>query len=281
MNDGPLVIFIHGAWVTPLCWRYFAPHFVNRGFTTLSPSWPLKERPVDDQLRHPDPRLAKVGIPEIVGHYKAIIQKQVKPPVLIGHSFGGLIVQLLLDQGFGAAGIAISSIPPRGVSPIHFFSLKPLKKMRSLFGAPFSWRTIVPPPQPNPEEQALRKAQGIQTHLVPESGRIFWQLLSRAARVNFRNHDRPPLLLVACGQDIAFPAATYRRNCEMYGASKARTDFVLFPDLTHFSIAEPGHEALAAYCAEWASARFRERERGRPADTAREPCLTESQKFPA
>ena len=248
MNQDDVVIFIHGAWVTPLCWRYFEPLFRDRGFNTLAPAWPFKERPVDDQLRHVDPRLAQVGIPEIVEHHKAIIRKLAKPPVLIGHSFGGLIVQLLLDQGFGAAGIAISSLPPRGVSLVRFLSLKPLKKLWSLFGTPFSWRKILPPPKPDAEERALRKAQGIQTHFVPESGRIFWQLFSRAARVNFRNHNRTPLLLVACGKDLTFPAETYRRNWEMYRASKAQSDFVLFPDLTHFSIAEPGHEALAAYC---------------------------------
>ena len=70
------VIFIHGAWVTPLCRRYFAPHFAAQGFQTLAPAWPYEERPVADQLANADPRLAKTGIPQIVEHYKKIIRRQ-------------------------------------------------------------------------------------------------------------------------------------------------------------------------------------------------------------
>lgn len=240
----PRILLIHGAWVTPLCWRYFQPILENEGFETLAPPWPFKERAVAEQLLHPDPRLAQTGIPEILEHYKAIIRKEAAEPVLIGHSFGGLIVQLLLDQGYGAAGIAISSLPPRGVSPIRFFSLRSLKLLRGIFRMPFSRRKILAPPEPVP--------CGIETHFVPESGRIFWQLFSRAAQVNFRNGDRAPLLLVACGKDLNVPEETCRRNREMYGLSPARTDFALFPNLSHFSIAEPGREDLAAYCAAWA-----------------------------
>ena len=267
MHEGNTVIFIHGAWVTPMCWRYFEPYFADRGFHTLAPAWPLKGRAVEDQLQDPDPRLAQVGIPEIVAHYKDIIRAQVKPPILIGHSFGGLIVQLLLDRGLGAAGVVISSMPPRGVPPIAF-SRQSLKRLRELFGTPFSWRKILPPPQPDEQERALREAQGIQMHLVPESGRIFWQLFTSAAAVNFRNQNRAPLLLVACGKDSYFPVEIERRIHDRFRVSKARTDFALFPNLTHVSIAEPGHEALAAYCAAWVRARIEERE---TTSSARQP----------
>ena len=249
-NPERVAILIHGAFVTPMCWRYFAPLFAARGFITLVPAWPFKERPVADQLMHADPRLASVGIPQIVQHYAGIIRKQPGPPILIGHSFGGLIVQILLDQGFGSAGIAISSVPPRGVSPVRV-SVKSLRQMRSLFRKPFSWRKILPPPRAGREQQALLEARGIETHLVPESGRIFWQLFSSAARVDFRNDGRSPLLLIACGQDLSMPVETVQRNREMYRLSGARTDFALFPHLTHFSIAEPGCDTLVARCAMW------------------------------
>ena len=250
------VILIHGAWVTPRCWRYFAPLFADRGYRTLAPAWPLKGRPVRDQLAHPDPRLAQVGIAEIVAHYRAIIRRQPRPPVLIGHSFGGLIMQLLLDQGYGAAGIAISPVPPRGVPAMGLSAYRAIKKMWKLFGPRSRWRGILPPPERDAEEKALRKAQGIETHLVPESRRIFWQLMTRAAEVDFRNPHRAPLLLVGCGKDRCLPAETQRRNWERYAGSPAPTDFAWFPELTHMSIAEPGHEALAAYCLAWADDRL-------------------------
>jgi pimeloyl-ACP methyl ester carboxylesterase len=255
MSETEIVLFIHGSWATPFCWRYFEPYFGSRGFRTLTPAWPLKDRPIDEQLAHPDPRLALIGIPEIVAHYKAIIRALDKPPILIGHSFGGLIVQLLLDQGFGAAGIALNSVPPCGVSPVGF-SWHTVKRLRLLFGTPFSWRKVLPLPEHELAELELRRAQGIELHLVPESGRIFWQLLSPAAAVDFRNHERAPLLLVGCGQDTCSPAEVQRRNWAAYRLSTARTDFAFFPELTHLSIAEPGHEGLAAYCAAWIRARL-------------------------
>lgn len=241
---GTQALLIPGAWATPYCWRYFAPLLVERGFQTLAPPWPFKDRPIADQLLHADPRLAKTGIREVVDHYKAIIRRQAEPPLLIGHSFGGLIVQILLDQGYGAAGIAISSVPPRGVSPIRIFSSHSLKMVRSLFRQSFSWRKVLAPPQPC--------ACSVETNLVPESGRIFRQLYTSAARVDFRNNRRAPLLLIGCGKDVDIPAETCRRNHAMYEGSTARTDFVQFPNLTHFSIGESGCGELASYCAEWA-----------------------------
>jgi len=250
------VLFIHGAWTTPRCWRYFAPLFAEKGYRTLTPAWPLKDRDIGDQLADPEPRLAKVGIPEIVAHYEGIIRHLPAPPVLIGHSFGGLIVQLLLDQGYGAAGIAISSVPPRGVPALNLSPVKAAKKLWSLFGAPSRWGGILPPPERDADEQALRRVQGIDVRLVPESRRIFWQLLTRAAEVDFDNPRRAPLLLVGCGKDRCMPLEAQRRNFERYAASPARTDFALFPELTHLAIAEPGHEDLAAYCVAWAEDRL-------------------------
>jgi len=251
------VIFIHGAWATPRCWRFIAPIFAESGYRTLAPAWPLKRRPVCEQLADPDPRLARIGIPEIVAYFKSIIRDQPAPPVLIGHSFGGLIVQLLLDQGLGAAGIAISSVPPRGVPALGGSPRKAVKRLWELFGAPSTWRGLVPPPKPDAEEAARRQAQGIEPQLVPESRRIFWQLVTRAAAVNFANPRRAPLLLIACGRDRCLPAEASRRNWECYSVSPARTDFAYFPELSHLSIGEPGYENLAAHCLAWTNARVK------------------------
>lgn len=246
------IIFVSGAWVTPRCWRYFSSFFAEKGYRTLAPAWPFKDGPVDDQLANPDWRLAKVGIPEIVAHYQAIVRQQRKPPVMIGHSFGGLIVQLLMDQGYGAAGIVISSVPPRGVSALGRSPVRAARNLWRLFGSPSRWRGILAPPEPDANEKTLLKLQGIETQLVPESRRIFWQLLTRAAAVDFRNARRAPLLVVGCGADRCLPVEAQRRNWECYATSPARTDYAVFPDLTHLSIAEPGCEALAAYCMAWA-----------------------------
>jgi len=114
---GRLVVFIHGAWVTPLCWERFQSRFEAQGYTCLAPAWPFDDRSVEELRAKPAPELARVGIAEIVDHYAAIIAGLEELPILIGHSFGGLFVQLLLDRGLGVAGVAIDPAPPRGVLP--------------------------------------------------------------------------------------------------------------------------------------------------------------------
>lgn len=237
------VLFIHGAWVTPRCWRYFTQPFVRAGLHVLTPAWPLKNRPLEQQTDSPDPELAKVGIPEILDHYKAIIDTLEKPPILIGHSFGGLIVQLLLDQGYGAGGIAISSVPPRGVMPLRLFSRKSWETLHLVLRHPLSWCSVLQPPPPS---------ERVTSYFVPESGRIFWQLFSRHACVDFTN-AAAPLLLVACGKDQLIPSATVLANFEKYQPAEPRdVAYIDFLERTHLSIAEQGCEEVAECCLQWA-----------------------------
>ena len=114
---GKTIVLVHGAWVTPLCWENFSGYFESRGYTCLAPAWPYKDRSVDELRRSPDPNLGRLGLIEIVDHYDRIIRGLDAPPILIGHSYGGLFVQMLLDRGLGAAGVAIDSAPPQGVLP--------------------------------------------------------------------------------------------------------------------------------------------------------------------
>src|SRR5262245_11800449 len=108
------IVFLHGAWVTAACWEKMQPWFEARGYATLAPNWPGKDRPVEATRRDPSP-LAGLGVGEIVASYESVVRGLPEPPILIGHSFGGLFTQILLDRGLGAAGVAIDSAPPRGV----------------------------------------------------------------------------------------------------------------------------------------------------------------------
>src|SRR5258706_5231934 len=113
------IVFVHGAWVTGLCWEKFDGYFESKGYTCSATNWPCKDKPVEALKKNPDPGLAKLGIAEIVDHYDRIIRAMSEPPILIGHSFGGLFVQILLDRGLGSAGVAIDSAPPKGVFPFY------------------------------------------------------------------------------------------------------------------------------------------------------------------
>jgi pimeloyl-ACP methyl ester carboxylesterase len=253
------VVFVHGGWVTPACWEPFASYFEAKGYRCIVPAWPGKDRPID-AIRADPSALAGLGIAEIVDHYAAVIRALDEPPILIGHSFGGLFVQLLLDRGFGAAGIAIDSAPPKGIFAFEPTTLVALG--RTLL-TPFGWRKVVRwsyrefryafvHTMPDDEARAIWDAQ-----IIPDSGRPFfevaWSMFDRAspARVDFANPDRAPLLFVAGEADRAMTPRVVRRQFRAHQASPARTELRSFPGRTHWLIAQEGWEEIAAACDDW------------------------------
>ena len=253
------VVFIHGAWVTPDCWDRMLPWFEARGYRCIAPAWPGKDRSVEAIRADPSP-LRGLGIGEIVDHYDRIVRALDEPPILIGHSYGGLFTQLLLDRGLGAAGVAIDSAPPRGgwaYEPTAFRSLLGAltqyllgrRIVRWSFGS-FRYafvHTLAP--------EAARAAY--DRYVIPETGRVFFQsafaLLNprSPARLDFGRAGRAPLLLIAGAKDRIVPPVINRRNHRAYAKSPARTDFREFPDRVHWIIAQDGWEEVAAFAASW------------------------------
>jgi pimeloyl-ACP methyl ester carboxylesterase len=255
----PTIVFTHGAWVTPACWDRMLPWFEARGYRCLAPAWPGKDRSVEAIRADPSP-LRGLGIGEIVDHYAGIIRGLDEPPILIGHSYGGLFTQLLLDRGLGAAGIAIDSAPPRGIWAYEPTALRSLfgaltryllgsKIVRWSFGS-FRYAFV--------HTLSLEEArEAYDRYVIPETGRVFFQsafaLLNprSPARLDFRRAGRAPLLLIAGARDRIVPAVINRRNHRAYARSASRTDFREFPDRTHWIIAQDGWEEVAAHVAAW------------------------------
>src|SRR6187551_305904 len=101
------MLLIHGAWLSTNSWENFERYFAERGFNASTPEWPRKHGDVE-QLRRDSEALRGLGLKEIVDHHEALIRGLDESPVLVGHSYGGLIAELLLDRGLGRAGVAIS-----------------------------------------------------------------------------------------------------------------------------------------------------------------------------
>jgi pimeloyl-ACP methyl ester carboxylesterase len=253
------ILFIHGGWVTPACWDPFVSFFEARGYRCLAPAWPGKDRPVEAIRADPSP-LAGLGIGEIVDHYDRIVRELDEPPILIGHSFGGLFVQLLLDRGLGTAGVAIDSAPPKGVFALH---PKALLSVGRVLLIPFGWRKVVRwsftefryafvHTMGVDEARAIWEAQ-----IMPDSGRPFFQvafsMFDRAspAWLDFANPHRAPLLFIAGEADHAMTAALVRQTFHAHRASSARTELRTFPGRTHWIIAQDGWEEVAQACIDW------------------------------
>lgn len=253
------IVFIHGAWVTARCWDPFASYFAARGYQCIAPSWPHKDAAPPALRASPPSGLAGLGVVEIVDHYARAIRELPEPPILIGHSFGGLFVELLLDRGLGRAGVAISPAPPRGIFALYPSAVRSNLPVLTRWGG---WRAVVPvgfsefaygflnvlPPA---EQRRVYAEQA-----TPETGRIFFQAAfalldpKRATAVDFRK-DRAPLLMTAGSADHNVVPAMVRATYRRYRASPARTDFHEFAGHSHWVIAEPGWEDVAGRVGQW------------------------------
>ena len=130
------IVFIHGLWLTPLSWEHFEQYFAGKGYDVAAPEWPRKHGDVEEIRRTAETALAGLGIREIADHYDAIVRALEAPPIIIGHSFGGLMAMILLDRGLGAAGVAMDP----GASERHPQPAPP-RSAKASPGAPASVET--------------------------------------------------------------------------------------------------------------------------------------------
>jgi len=250
------VVFIHGAWVTNACWEPFATRFAARSFATHAPAWPYMDAPVTTLRTHPDPRFARLGIGAIVDHYAAIVAKLDTPPLLVGHSFGGLFVQLLMDRGLGAAGVVIDGAPPRGILPGPDATRAGLPVLL----APLSWQRAVTMSYKSfrwSYAQTLTEEDAKATyerHVVPAPGRIYWEALLGIGTGVAHAKRTKPLLLVAGLRDRTVEPRMVRANYRRHQRAAAPVALREFAGRSHWLIAEPGWEEVADAVMEWAIA---------------------------
>jgi pimeloyl-ACP methyl ester carboxylesterase len=248
------IVFIHGAWLTPASWNLFKGRYERRGYTCLAPPWPYDGRAVAELRRAPVPDLAQLGIAEIVSHYADVIRACAEPPILIGHSFGGLLVQLLLDRGLGAVGVAIDPAPIKGVLPGPSALRAALPVLLTWKGwtrvARMSFAAFQRDFAHTLSEAGQREAY--DRYIVPTPGRVYFENgLGIESAVDFENPARAPLLLIAGLNDRTIEPGMVRATYRKQRRSPAVTALKEFPGRTHFLIASPGWEEVADFCLEW------------------------------
>ncbi len=259
-QESKTVVLIHGLWMTPRSWETFRTFYEARGYKVLSPAWPRMKGDVEDICKDPS-ALAGLGIIEIADHYERIIRSLDEPPVIMGHSFGGLIVQILLDRGLGTAGVAIDSAPPKGVYGLPFSALKSASGVLSNpanYGRvpPFTFEQFRYAFANNVSVDEARKFY--RAYAIPGPGRPLFQaafanLNPRAAtKVNFRNDTRAPLLLIAGSEDNQVPVSLVRENFRRYSRSASITDYKEFRGRSHLIAVQDGWQEVAEYALEWA-----------------------------
>jgi pimeloyl-ACP methyl ester carboxylesterase len=254
------IVLIHGMWMTPLSWEHWIDHYTDRGHRVLAPAWPGLDAEPEELRRDPSP-LRGLGIAEIVDHYDKIIRELDSPPIIMGHSFGGLHTQLLLDRGLGAAGVAIATGAPKGVLKLPYSTLRAAwpalrnpanrKKEVPLTQKQFHWCFT----------NALSREESdavYQRYYIPGAARPFFQAglanfnPNAVTRVDYRNPARAPLLLVTGTEDRICPPSVNKSNFKQQRKAPSATDHREYPGRSHFP-GQDGWEEMADHALNWAT----------------------------
>ena len=228
------IVLINGLWMTALCWEHWVKHYSAKGYGVLAPNWPGMDGDIEELRRDPS-TFANLGVTEVVDHYEQFIRRLETAPIIIGHGFGGLVTQILLDRGWGAAGVAIASAPPKGVFRSVFENLKLALKGGSLTPKRFH-RDFANTFAEAPSIAAFER------YVVPAPNRILRQIAltnfnpDAPSSIRFHNDSRAPLLLVGGGKDRVVPTSVMKANFDSYRESKAETDYKEFPEQAHFAL---------------------------------------------
>ena len=253
------IVLIHGLWMTPKSWDTWAERFRAAGHDVIVPGWPgIDDRAVEDIRNNPEP-LKGIGLKQIADNYERIIRALPEKPIIIGHSFGGLLTQLMVQRDLAAAAVAIDSVPAQGVLTLKWSFIRSLWPVLNPF-IPASRPYYMPFDHfqysfandlPLEEQRA-----GYDRDIVPESRRLARGALSRAARVDFQR-PHAPLLMIAGEKDHIMPPSVNRSNAKHWAKSPAITEYVEFPGRSHWICAEPGWEEVADHALDWALAHTR------------------------
>jgi pimeloyl-ACP methyl ester carboxylesterase len=247
------VVFVHGLWLLPTSWDRWRTVFDEAGYATLSPGWPDDPGTVDEAKQQPEV-FAHKSVGQIADHMQDVITKLTRKPAVIGHSFGGLLTQILAGRGRSAVSVAIDPAPFRGVLPL------PISALRS------AWPVLRNPANrgravPLTYEQfryGFASAVGedeakelYETYSVPGSGLPIFQAASAnlnpwtEAKVNSKNPERGPLLIISGENDHTVPWSIANASYKRQRRNEGVTEIIEMPGLGHSLTIDSGWREVA------------------------------------
>ena len=248
------VVFIHGLFLSHNSWRHWVEYFENKGYNAIAIPYPGRDKSIE-QLRdeHPNPTLGQRTFSEVIDHLVDVINSLDEAPIIVGHSLGGLLTQLLVNRGLGVAGVAIDSAPPQGILSTKWSFLKsafpllnPLNRASKPYMMSFSdfQYAFVNGLTLEQQRQAYKQ-------VVPESIRLARGALTSAAHIDFKK-QHVPLLMIAGENDHIIPASLNKTNFKRYKASQPSiTEFKAFEGRNHFLVGAEDWQEISDYILNW------------------------------
>ncbi|MDX3130036.1 alpha/beta hydrolase [Streptomyces europaeiscabiei] len=255
------IVLIHGFWVTPRSWEHWITRYQSQGFRVLAPAYPGFEVEVEALNADPTP-IEELSVPAVVASLEKLIEGLGTQPIIMGHSAGGVFTQILLDHGYGSAGVAINSAPTEGVATVPLSQLKatfpvlknPANRHKAVGFTYDQWRYAFTNTFPEDEARAL-----YERYHIPASGHVFWgSVLANIhpghddTYVNYHNDDRAPLLFIAGENDHLMPPKIQRSNARHYKSNATVTEVVEYAGRSHLMPAQKGWDEIADHALAWA-----------------------------
>jgi pimeloyl-ACP methyl ester carboxylesterase len=253
------IVFIHGLWLHAASWEPWQEFFGAAGYQSVAPGWPGDADTVDETRAKADDE-ADRGLDEITNHYATVIDAMSTPPILIGHSFGGLVAEKLLGQGRGAAAVAIDAAQMKGVLVLPLAAARtgfpvlrnPKNKHRAITLSPKQFHYSFGNTLSEDESKMLYDKWTIPGPARPLFEAAFAAFSRHSPdEVDTGNADRGPLLLIAGGEDHTVPEAVTKSSFKQYKDSAALTDFMEFPDRGHSLTIDHGWRDIADASLTW------------------------------
>ena len=247
------VAFVHGLWLLPSSWDPWVEVFEDAGYTALTPGWPDDPETVEEAKAHPEVFAGK-SVGDVADHIEAILEKLDRKPAVIGHSFGGLLTEILAGRGRAKVSVAISPAPFRGVLPLPISALRsaspvlknPKNKHRAI---PLTYEQFRYGFANAVDEDEARKLY--EAYSVPGSGEPIFQAANAnlnpwtEAKVDTKNPKRGPMLIISGEKDHTVPPAIASASYKKERKNKAVTEFVTVPGRGHALTIDSGWRDVA------------------------------------
>lgn len=252
MENGKTIVFIHGMFMNPRSWEEWIRYFHELGYNCIAPAWPYHEgNPLYLRRTIPE-KLGTLGLDDIVAKYEKIINALPEKPILIGHSVGGLVVQLLVNKGLAEMGICIASVAPNNMLD---FDREKIKNALSLTAPEEGDKPIIMNAEnfnkvfanTLSKEDAL---EGYKTYATHDSHNVFRDCLGKPGQIDM-SKAHAPLLFITAEKDVICPPELNLKNTEGYTDPGSVANIKEFKNRSHFICVEPGWEEICEYISGW------------------------------
>lgn len=254
LSNTKTIVFITGAFVSPSCWEKWIVFFEDNGYKTVAPPWPYKNENTEIlRNQHPDSKIALLRLSGLIDYYREIIEKLPEKPILIGHSYGGLLTQLLVQKELAFAGVCIHSFPPEGMLTTKFSFYRAIWRTLGFFTSPkksylisfAEWQTKFTNGMSFEEQK-----DAYEKLVIPESKSALRDVFTKAAHINFKKKHEP-LLFLSGSNDMLVRAALNYSNFKRYTNIHSITCYKEFQCRNHFVLGQSNWAEVAGFIAKW------------------------------